>query len=120
MLTSKGVFNHVRPEILEFRVSGFEVVKSWISYRLLERKGKKSSVLDDKRPDTWQFDNELLDLLWVLDATVDLMPEVSNVFEGVLESYLFSAHDFPIPSDAERKGPQVVELTLFAHGGVEV
>jgi len=116
----KGIFNHVRPEIWEFSVSGFEVVKSWLSYRMFERKGKKSSTLDDIRPETWQFDNELLDLLWVLDATVDLMPEVTAAFEGVLESDLFDAQDFPMPSDTERKGPQVGELTLFAHGGVDV
>lgn len=91
-----------------------------LSYRMFDRKGKKSSALDDIRPETWQFDNELLDLLWVLDATIDLMPEVTTAFEGVLESDLFSAQDFPIPTEAERKGPQVGELTLFAHGGVKI
>jgi len=116
----KGIFNHVRPEVWEFSVSGFEVVKSWLSYRMYERKGKKSSPLDDIRPETWQFDNELLDLLWVLDATIDLMPEVTAAFEGVLKSDLFSAQDFPVPTDVERKGPQVGELTLFAHGGIDV
>ncbi|NQT24656.1 hypothetical protein HQ585_04815, partial [candidate division KSB1 bacterium] len=68
----------------------------------------------------WQFDNELLDLLWVLDVTIDLMPEVTAAFEGVLESDLFSAQDFPMPTDAERKGPLVGEMTLFTHGGIEV
>ena len=87
---------------------------------MFERKGKKSSPLDDIRPETWQFDNELLDLLWVLDATVDLMPEVTATFEGVIKSDLFSAQDFPIPSDAERKGPQVGELALFTHGGIDI
>ena len=115
-----GVFDHVRPEVWEFSVSGFEVSKSWLSYRMLERKGKKSSPLDDIRPGAWQFDNELLDLLWVLDATVDLMPKVTAAFEGVLESDLFNAHDFPEPTDAERKGPQVGEMTLFTHGGIDL
>ncbi|MFC2066774.1 type ISP restriction/modification enzyme [Chloroflexota bacterium] len=116
----KGVFDHVRPEVWRFSVSGLEIVESWVSYRLLERKGKTSSPLDDIRPETWQFDNELLDLLWVLDATVDLIPEVTAAFEGVLGSDLFSAQDFPMPNDAERKGPQVGELTLFAHGGIDI
>ena len=110
----------MRPEVWRFSVSGLEVVESWVSYRLLERKGKTSSPLDDIRPETWQFDNELLDLLWVLDATIDLMPEVTAAFEGVLGSDLFSAQDFPMPTDGERKGPQVGELTLFAHGGIEL
>ena len=110
----KGVFNHVRPEIWDFSVSGFEVVKSWLSYRMFERKGKHSSPLDEIRPEVWQFDNELLELLWVLDATVDLLPEVNATFEGVLESDLFIAKDFPVPVEFERKGPHVGELTLFS------
>ena len=55
-----------------------------------------------------------------MDATVDLMPEVTATFEEVLESELFNAQEFPMPTDAERKGPQAGELTLFAHGGIEV
>ena len=57
----KGVFDHVRPEVWRFSVSGLAVVESWLSYRMFERKGKKSSSLDDIRPETWQFDNELFD-----------------------------------------------------------
>jgi hypothetical protein len=39
-----------------------------------KRSGKKSSPLDDIRPASWSFDGELLELLWVLDATVDRLP----------------------------------------------
>lgn len=102
----KGVFEHVRQEVWEFSVSGFEVVKSWLAYRMKKRSGKKSSPLDDIRPETWQFDEELLDLLWVLDHTIDLLPEVTALFEKILTSDLFIAADSPQPTESERKGPK--------------
>lgn len=72
LYVGEGVFNKVRPEVWNFSVSGLQVVKSWLAYRMKERAGKKSSPLDEIRPETWTFDNELLDLLWVLDNTIDL------------------------------------------------
>ena len=81
----EGVFNNVRPEVWNFSVSGLQVVKSWLAYRMKDRGGKKSSPLDEIRPETWTFDNELLDLLWVLDNTIDLLPEVNQNFERRLE-----------------------------------
>ncbi len=112
-----GVFEQVRQEIWEFSMSGFDVVKSWLAYRMKKRAGKKSSPLDDIRPETWQFDEELLDLLWVLDHTIDLLPDVTVAFEHVLTSPLFSAADFPQPTKAERQGPktsaQAQPLPLF-------
>lgn len=112
----RGVFAHVRPEVWNFSVSGLQVVKSWLDYRKFSRSGKKSSPLDEIRPGGWQFDDELLELLWVLDATVDLLPEVTMIFDEVLASALFVAEDFPTPTDAERRGPVAEssgELTLF-------
>jgi hypothetical protein len=73
----QGIFANVRPEIWEFSISGLEVVKSWLAYRMKKGAGKKSSPLDDIRPQNWQFDDELLDLRWVLDLTIDLYPELS-------------------------------------------
>lgn len=119
----KGVFEHVRQEIWEFSISGFEVVKSWLGYRMKTRSGKKSSPLDDIRPETWQFDEELLDLLWVLDHTIDLLPDVTAVFERILSSDLFPAAAFPQPTGAERQGPrptaQAQPLPLFTQRDAE-
>jgi hypothetical protein len=98
----QGIFENVRPEVWEFSVSGLEVVKSWLAYRMKKGAGKKSSPLDDIRPQNWQFDDELLDLLWVLDSTIDLYPELSTLFNSVLESSLFLASNFPQPTPAER------------------
>ncbi len=107
----KGVFENVRPEIWEFSVSGLEVLKSWLGYRMKTRSGRKSSPLDDIRPASWVFDDELLELLWVLDGTVDMMPKVNNFLSQVLASKLFNADELPSPSDDERKGPDVKRLT---------
>ncbi len=102
----EGIFDHVRPAVWEFSVSGLQVVESWLAYRMRQGAGKKSSPLDDIRPSAWQFDDELLDLLWVLDATVDLMPCVDEALHQILDSDLFQANEFPEPSDEERKGPR--------------
>lgn len=101
----KGVFDHVRPEVWDFSVSGLEVVKSWLDYRKRKRAGKSSSPLDSVRPESWQFDEELLDLLWVLDGTVDLIPEVTKTLSQIIHSPLFQDADLPKPNKAEREGP---------------
>jgi len=97
-----GIFANVRQEVWEFSISGLKVVQSWLAYRMKDGAGKKSSPLDNIRPQTWQFDNELLELLWVLDATVDLFPQLSSLFDEVLKSQLFVATDFPQPTEMER------------------
>lgn len=116
----KGVFDHVRPDVWGFTVSGFEVVKSWLDYRKRVRGGKKSSPLDDIRPEVWQFDEELLDLLWVLEATLDLMPEVTKTLKKIIEGGVFYAIDFPEPTDAERRGPGGGDTPLFDAAGVDI
>jgi len=107
-----GVFSNVRQEVWAFSISDLDVVKSWLAYRMKKGAGKKSSPLDNIRPQTWQFDNELLDLLWVLDATIDLYPEMSNLFDEVIQSQLFIASDFPQPTDIERSAASSVQGQL--------
>ena len=102
----KGVFGGVRHEVWEFSVSGLQVVDSWLGYRMKERSGKKSSDLDKIRPTSWQFDDELLELLWVLDATVDRLPMLAALFVELLAAEHFKAVDFPKPTLAEQKGPK--------------
>jgi hypothetical protein len=98
----EGVFGPVRPEVWEFSVSGFSVVQSWIAYRMKKGAGKKSSPLDMIRPVAWRFDEELLDLLWVLEHTVDLWPSLAKALDDILASDLLTAKDFPGPKPEER------------------
>jgi hypothetical protein len=111
----EGIFENVRQEVWSFSISGFDVVQSWLAYRMKKGAGKKSSPLDDIRPQSWQFDNEFLNLLWVLDATVDLLPDVTSLFGKVTSSHVFIASDFPQPTDLERRATSSVEgqLPLF-------
>jgi hypothetical protein len=104
-----GVFEPVAPEVYEFEVSGLKVVQSWLGYRMKVRKGRKSSPLDEIRPMHWtrQFTTELLELLWVLEATVAGYPEQAALLDRVLAGKLFTADEFPKVPDEARKPPKV-------------
>ena len=92
-----GQFAPVAPEVFAFEVSGLKVVQSWLKYRMKKGAGKKSSPLDDIRPERWtsQFTTELLELLWVLEATIDSYPEQAALLETILVSDCFSASELP-------------------------
>jgi len=98
----EGVFGPVRPEVWEFSVSGLKALQSWLAYRMKQGAGKKSSPLDKIRPAAWQFDEELLDLLWVLEHTVDLWPSLAQALNDILAGDQFAASDFPEPRPEER------------------
>ncbi len=104
-----GDFRPVAPETFEFEVSGLKVVQSWLKYRMKKGAGKKSSPLDEIRTERWtsQFTTELLELLWVLEATVEGYPEQAKLLEAVIARPCFKASDLPpVPADA-RKPPSV-------------
>ncbi len=75
-----GRFEPVEPEVYAFDVSGLKVVQSWLGYRMRAGKGRKLLSLDDIRPERWtaQFTTELLELLWVLEATLAFTPTRLN------------------------------------------
>jgi len=54
--------------------------------RCYNTKGKKSSPLDQIVPETWtgDFTTELLELLWVLEATVDVYPQQAELLKAVV------------------------------------
>ena len=101
-----GEFAPVAPEVWAYSVSGLQVVKSWLDYRKLKRAGRRSSPLDDIRPVRWDFTEELLELLWVLEETVRRQPEGAALLQEVCASALFAAHELPVPTDTERQPPR--------------
>ena len=105
----KGQVAPVPPEVMGFSVSGLQVVKSWLDYRMKKGAGKKSSPLDDIRPERWtdELSRELLELLWVLEWTLGEYPTLDAWLDEVLDSELFTADEIPPPTDAERKAPKV-------------
>ena len=90
-------------------MSGFKVVQSWLGYRMLDRKGKKSSPLDDIHPKSWtyEFTHEFLELLWVLEGTLEGYSEQKRIFDRVLDSELFKADELPAVPEELRKGPKL-------------
>ena len=103
-----GEFTPVSAEVWNYSVSGFQIVKSWLDRRKLNRSGKQSSTLDGIRPERWAFTEELLELLWVIEATLDLQPEGAELLARVCASDLFSQEELPKPSDDERRAPNNV------------
>ena len=106
-----GEFGPVPRAVWEFSVSGYEVVNGWLGFRMRERSGRKSSPLDALRPAAWTaaLTTELLELLWVLEATAAAQPELNSLLAEILAAPLFTAADFPTPTAAERAAPGDVE-----------
>jgi len=102
-----GRFGPVAPEVWDFEVSGLKVVQSWLGYRMKKRAGKKSSPLDEIRPERWtaRMSDEFLELLWVLEATLAMEPDLAAVLDKAVSGPCFAAVDLPQPTTAERKAP---------------
>ena len=103
----RGEFAGVAPEVFEFEVSGLKVVQSWLRYRMKNGAGRKSSPLDNIRPERWtsEFTTELLELLWVLATTVEGYPKQQKLLEAVLVGDCFRADELPAVPDEMRKPP---------------
>ena len=93
----EGEFHPVTREVYEFEVSGLKVVQSWLKYRMKKGAGKKSSPLDDIHPERWtsQFTTELLELLWVLEATLKIYPEQAQLLDAIAAGPCFPAEALP-------------------------
>ena len=116
LVVGDGEFAPVSKEVWDYSVSGMQIVKSWLDRRKRERSGKKSSPLDAIGPERWEFTEQLLELLWVLEETVRLQPEGTKLLEDVCAGPLFTAAELPAPSEAERRAPVAPgpgERTLF-------
>lgn len=102
-----GRFGPVTTEVWDFEVSGLKVVQSWLGYRMKKRAGKKSSPLDEIRPERWtpRMSEELLELLWVLEATLGMEADLETQLNRIVDGSCFTAAELPEPSDDERKAP---------------
>ena len=103
-----GEYAPVAPEVYGFEVSGLEVVRSWLGYRMKNGAGRTSSPLDGVRPERWtsRFTTELLELLWVLEATIEGYPEQERLLEAVAAGSCFRAGDLPSVPEEMRKPPR--------------
>jgi len=112
-----GAFEPVDPDVYEFDVSGLNVVQSWLGYRMRSGQGRKSSPLDDIRPQRWtaQFTTELLQLLWILEATIAGYPQQADLLDSVLQGPLFKAEELSDVPDEARRPAAAESGTLFGH-----
>jgi hypothetical protein len=107
----QGEFGPVPNAVWDFSVSGFQVVHSWLSYRMKDGAGRSSSPLDEIRPERWTADmtEELLELLWVLETTVAMFPDLDQILDAIVASQTFRADELPQPTSAEREPPATQE-----------
>ena len=62
---------------------------------------------------TSQFTTELLELLWVLEATLAVYPEQAQLLQEVVSGYCFGADELPAVPAEMRKAPRAVKKGLF-------
>ena len=96
-----GEFGPVSKAIWDFEVSGLKVVQSWLGYRMKNRKGKRSSPLDDITPKEWTGDytSEFLRLLNLLTRSVALQPTQTALLDEILTGPLLPATALgPVPA----------------------
>ena len=110
-----GEFAPVEPDLFAFEVSGLKVVQSWLKYRMKKGAGKKSSPLDNIRPNSWssQFTTELLELLWVLEATLAAYPEQAQLLQQVIACDCIHADELPPVPEEMRRPPKAAIRGLF-------
>ena len=117
-----GRFGPVVREVWGFEVSGLKVVQSWLGCRMKKRAGKKSSPLDDIRPERWtaRMSEEFLELLWVLETTLAMEPDLERTLDRVVSGPCFLASDLPQPTPEQREAPGVAGASggLLARMGI--
>jgi len=116
-----GEIVNVDRAVWGYEVSGLQVVKSWLGYRMKDRKGKKSSPLDATHPERWtsEFTEELLRLLWILEHSLTMEPDLAALLEAVCAGPLMGARDLPVVPVAMRKPPRAVEAGGLFEGSDE-
>jgi len=129
----EGQFAPVAREVYEFDVSELKVVQSWLKYRTKGPNGqrvtgadagaqarKRRSPLDDIGPGAWtsEFTTQLLELLWVLEATLEGYPDQAQLLSAVVEGPCFEAADLPaVPAAARVARPRDGGLFDAAEAG---
>lgn len=106
LIVGNGRVGPVSREVYEFEVSTFKVLQNWLGNRSAGGRGRTSSPLDAIRYDEWEFTDELLLVISILQHTVDVTPEAQALLDEVLAGDIFLASELPEPSAAERLAPK--------------
>ena len=89
-------------------LTGLKVLQSWLAYRMKKPKGRKSSDLDEIRPQQWSSNmtTKLVDLVWILEATLNIEPDIESILQAVIKSECFHVNELPKPSEAQKTHPK--------------
>jgi len=107
IVVGDGAFGPVSQQVWDFDISGFKVVQSWLNSRKETRVGRSSSPLDDIRPLAWtsSFTEEFLDLLNVLQITVNLREAQAQLLREIAIGPMLLASDLGAIPNTMRKAP---------------
>lgn len=110
LLIGTGFIENVPPAVWRYEVSGKQVLGQWFSYRRRNRERpiigdrRPPSPLGDIQPEEWlpEYTSELLNLLNVLGALVELEPAQAALLEKVCAGALIAASEVEAATAAER------------------
>lgn len=106
-----GAFAPVDAAVARYEVGGMRVVSKWLNYRLAKPSGRHDSPLDAVNVTAWPYEwsLELLELLWVLEALIELQPRQDELLDQVVGGPLISNKELQtlgiLPAPASVKGP---------------
>lgn len=106
LIVGNGRVGPVSQEVYDFEVSSFKVLQTWLGNRSATGRGRTSSPLDAIRYEEWEFTDELLLVISILQHTVDVTPQAQDLLDKVLVGDVFLASELPQPTDAERRAPR--------------
>lgn len=96
LFVGKGYVDNVTQAMVDYDVSGMNVLNQWFSYRKKDRRRpiigdrRPPSPLSDIQPDHWlaEYTSDLLDLLHVLGRLVALEPSQAQALDDILAATL--------------------------------
>lgn len=106
LVVGNGRIGPVSRDVYEFEVSSLRVLQNWLGNRSAGGRGRTSSPLDAIRYEEWEFTDELLLVISILQHTVDVTPQAQALLDQVLAGDVFLASELPQPTDAERSAPR--------------
>lgn len=112
LVVGDGEIAPVSEAVWDYEVSGFKILNSWLSYRMKNPAGKKSSPLDGIGPEKWTSDmtEELLTLIWILEHTIEINRQQAEIFKSVIAGPLFEIKELPKPKPEDREPPTTGEV----------
>jgi hypothetical protein len=78
-----GQIAPIDESVWSYSVSGYRVLPNWLRRRV---RPSRRSALDQIQPETWThaLTQEVLELVWLLEATLALEPALDALLDGVL------------------------------------